>query len=318
MDTNPANEAKADFQSIYEQATPHAYYSHLGQLDYSICDETSPFCVAAAEMLRERHGGVRMLDIGSSYGINAATIRHGLSFAELNRLLELNVSRDGDVAPREALEALAATGVQCAMQCGGLDTSTPAIRFATRAGILDHGIVANLEADGARLQPDDAAWVSKVDLLLSTGAIGYVTDRTLRVLLDAIGDRCSELFVMLTVLRMFDTGPIAKALAEHGLETATIPGVLIPQRRFEDDTEQQGVVALLEQHGLDATLERDGRHFARLVVAASPERLPELVAAMQAVAARRPTLATPPADAATAMPATKPRPADEATKATEG
>lgn len=285
-----ANDAKADFKRIYTQPTPHDYYQHLGRLDYSICDEIRPFCHAAAALLRRGRRRVRMLDIGCSYGINAATVRFGLSFSELNRLFELNVPRDPARAAAVTKQALENHGTHLEVECGGLDASGLAIRFATESGILEHGIHANLEEAGAELNAEDHAWTRDVNLLVCTGAIGYVTRRTLDKLLDAIGDRAPETIVLMTVLRVFDTSPIERSLDEHGLACEILPDVLMPQRRFADRREQQGIIDVLEQARLDAKLERSGRHFARLLVATGGDKLPVLADAMRSLAASRPTL----------------------------
>lgn len=294
MDTNQANAAKASFSSIYEQPTPHAYYRHLGELDYSICDETRPFVVAATARLRRQRDRVRLLDIGCSYGINATTVRRDLTFAELNRLFELNVVEQPERAADQARAALAQAGEKCSIEAGGLDVSAPAVDFALRAGVLQHGIVGDLERDGAALGAEDRAWLAGVDLLLCTGAIGYVTEQTFRVVLDAMGDAAGEAIALLTVLRVFDTGPIVEELARHGLSAAPVPGVLLPQRRFQDEQEQREIVAVLSARGLDPTPELGGRHFAQLWVAAPPALLPQLIDQMRAVAATRPTLVPAP------------------------
>lgn len=294
MNTDDGNEAKADFDRIYTRPTPHDYFHHLGRLDYSICDEVSPFCTAAASILRRRSGNVRMFDVGCSYGINAATVRHGLSFAELNRLFALNVSRDEARAAADANEALGRIEKPLEISCGGLDASRPAIDFALKSGILDYGVTTDLEAQPDALSTADREWLTDCNLLLCTGAIGYVTDRTLGALLDAMGDGVRESIVLLTVLRVFDTGPIERALARRGLATEVIPDLLLPQRRFEDEKEQRGIVEVLEQHDLDTSLERGGRHFARLMIATGAEHMPQLHRAMRDVAATRPTLAQDP------------------------
>jgi carnitine O-acetyltransferase len=293
MKTNRANDAKADFDSIYTQPTPHAYFRQLSQLDYSICDEIRPFCLAALRSVSQDRPIPRMLDIGCSYGINAAIVRHGLSFAELNRLLEINLPDREPEAAAEALRlALTFAGPGTKLQCDGLDASGPAVRFAQSAGILDHGITADLEAEGSSLPPQHRARVRDTDLLLSTGAFGYVTERTLRKLLECLPED-SATRMMFTVLRVFDANPILRTLREFGFESVFVDDTLLPQRRFRSEREQREIVDLLEQQGLDATRERRGRHFARLLIAARPADLNDYLGIMQSIAARRPTLAVP-------------------------
>ncbi len=290
MNTDPANDAKASFDDIYTQPTPHGYFGELVKLDYSICDEARPFVVAAAGLLRRWDARVRMLDIGCSYGINSAAVRHGLSFAELARYFAIHGPREPEAAVEATRAGLAAARLAVDMECIGLDVSTPAVRFAQRVGLLDRGIVADLEGDGAALAPDDAEWVRPVNLLLATGAIGYVTERTIDVLLRQLGDGARDAVFLFTVLRVFDPAPIASCLQRFGLVTREVDDVLLPQRRFFDQEEQRGIVDVLESAGLDASQERAGRHYARLFVAANPERLAELLPAFREIAASRITL----------------------------
>jgi len=290
MDIHTANEAKASFDHIYTQPTPHDYCSHLSRLDYSICDETRPFCAATATLLDAWEGRVRMLDVGCSYGINAAAVKHGILFAELARFFEANVPLDLDAAVARVGHALSTSEPAIDMECGGLDVSAPAICFARRAGLLEHGIVADLESGKDELSAADRDWVSGVNLILATGAIGYVTERTLEALLAAIGDRAPHAVVLLTVLRVFDPTPIADRLSHHGLETVTVPRVLLPQRRFHDSAEQRDIVRVIEEKGLDPAPERSGRHFAKLLVAARPDRTASLQSAFAEVASGRLTL----------------------------
>lgn len=291
MKTRSANEAKASFSRIYSEATPHGYLDHLGRLDYSICDELRPFCALAAADLRARGRAVRMLDIGCSYGINGAILRHGLKFAELNRLFALNVSREPSLAAVEARAALDLAGVQCELSYGGLDTSQPAVRFALDAGILQHGIIADLEANPGALTDSDRAWLGHANLLVSTGAIGYVTDRSLDVLLGAMADQASRAIVLFTVLRAFETRPIEQVLARHGMQARVVPDLLLPQRKFSNATEQRDIIDVLAANDLGTDLEQGGRHFARLLVATDAEHLPDLLREMARIARGRPTLA---------------------------
>ena len=298
MNTASANEAKASFDHIYTQATPHDYLQHLGRLDYSICDEFRPFCDAAARYLQARDGRVRMLDIGCSYGINAAVAKFGTPFTELARCFDANVPRASEHAEGVARRLFARLEPEVELECGGLDVSTPAIRFARRVGLLDHGIDQDLEADDAELAPADRSWLEGVNLLASTGAIGYVTDRTFRRVLDAMGAGGGQAVCLSTVLRMFDPEPVARALRAHGLQSALIGDTLLPQRRFHDRQEQADVVSLLRERKLDTGPEEGGRLYARLLVAARAEELPHVVRRLEQVSAHRPTLYRPPGAAA--------------------
>ncbi|MGK0304127.1 MAG: hypothetical protein ACI89X_005035 [Planctomycetota bacterium] len=290
MKTATANEAKACFDSIYNRHTPHDYCSYLGDLDYSICDEIRPFADAAASLLQEWESRVRMVDIGCSYGINAAALKHDILFAELARFFEANVPKDPEAAHKKVKAALAKNDAAIEMECVGLDISAPAVGFACNAGLLDHGVVADLERGPETLSATDREWIRGANLLLATGAIGYVTDRTVNALLRTMAGAAPNAVVLLTVLRVFDSESIIKAVSQHGLKMASIESVLLPQRRFHTADEQSKIVRVLDELGLDSTPERSGRHYAKLLVAARPDRLPILEARMGEIAASRMTL----------------------------
>ena len=58
----------------------------------------------------------------------------------------------------------------------GLDQADPAITYAEKSGLLDKAISANLETEQLpALAKKDLA---SVDLVTSTGADGYVTDKS--------------------------------------------------------------------------------------------------------------------------------------------
>ena len=51
---------------------------------------------------------------------------------------------------------------------------------------------------------------------------------------------------------------------------------------------------MLDERGLDSTPEASGRHYAKLLVAARPDRLPHLKAKLASIAANRLTLKADP------------------------
>ena len=274
MQTNSANDAKASFDSAYTQDTPHDYFKNLGELDYSICDETRPFCEAAAGLLQgwERH--VRMLDIGCSYGVNAAIVKHGVLFGELARFFEASVPMDA----KAGAETRSSRTVQ---------ESTDHRHGVRRAGRLSKGHRVrstsqparprdrwqNLEQGADTLSPEDRTWIRGVNLIVSTGAIGYITHRTLRAVLDTMGAQASNAIALMTVLRVFDTDTVVETLRAYGLKTAFVSDALLPQRRFHADGERERIVELLRDRGLDPSPEETGRYYARVLVAARSDKL---------------------------------------------
>jgi carnitine O-acetyltransferase len=162
----------------------------------------------------------------------------------------------------------------CDVRVVGLDSSVPAIQFAVDAGLLDGGIARDLESPGPALTAEEQSWFRSCNLLISTGAVGYVTDRTLGVVLDHLGKDYPGRFgpfAVLTILRMFEPTPIADAFGAHGFTFGSVPEVRLPQRRFIDDTERQQVLAVLHDRGLEtAGWEDQGKQFSDLFIAAPP------------------------------------------------
>ena len=83
-DYQDSNEAKASMDHIYDQRDPRAYFRELKTHGYSIPDQAKPVFTCLIDRLRERRSGlVRVLDLGCSYGVNAALLKHDLSMEKL-------------------------------------------------------------------------------------------------------------------------------------------------------------------------------------------------------------------------------------------
>lgn len=282
-DYDDINEAKATFDDVYTSPTPHAYLSEMAKNGYEIGERARPYCAAAADLLREHNGDawpVQMLDVGCSYGIGSAFVKYGCSFDEI-------VAFFSSRAPREYYAACEATRMwlhiappACDVRAVGLDSSQPAIRFAVEAGLLDGGIARDFEQPDAVATEKERAWFRSCNLLISTGAIGYITDRTLDVVLEDFGKDYPGDFgplAVVTILRMFDTAPIEAVFEKHGFSFGSVPGVRLPQRRFVDRDERRKMLSLLRDRGLDTTEWEDhGKLYADLFIAAASEHFPLL------------------------------------------
>src|SRR5690606_40377302 len=64
----------------------------------------------------------------------------------------------------------------------GLDISEPAVSYALEVGLIDAGVTADLEK--TTLTSRDAAIIRQANVVLSTGCIGYVTEKTYRQILE--------------------------------------------------------------------------------------------------------------------------------------
>jgi hypothetical protein len=284
------NQRKACFDDVYAAATPHAYVATMAKTGYEIGEQARPYVIAAAELLK-RHTTdawpVRMLDIGCSYGMGAAFVKYGCSFDEMAAFFSTHPPQDYHAACEEARTWLSARPTPYDIGCVGLDSSEPAIRFAMRAGLLDGGIARDFENPEIIPNTEERAWLSSANLLISTGAIGYVTDRTMaHVVRHAGKDHPGEIgpFALLTILRMFDATPINRIFEKYGFRFQKVQGIMLPQRRFTNNREKEGVLKILHKNGIDTSEWEDrGKQFAELFIAAKPDHFSELLEKMDEV-----------------------------------
>lgn len=282
-DFQAINESKANFDRIYEDADPRAYYRVLGGLDYVIPDLASPLFKQLLEARAQRQDRpVTVLDLGCSYGINGALLRFPLKFDTLRRrymLPEIQALSSGatkafDIAYFRSWPA------RPNLRIIGLDASANAVHYAADVGILDTPIAEDFEHDTPSERARKA--LANVDIVISTGCVGYVTERTFKAILEC--NRNAELpWVASFVLRMFPYDAIRGTLAKFGLATEKLAGATFVQRRFRDADEYEQSLAKLEALGIDpAGREEEGLFHAELFVS-RPENLvrtaplPELV-----------------------------------------
>lgn len=254
---------KLDLTNIYDQPTPLDYFSTLSQLDYCVADEARPAfqrLIEARRDLRDQ-SEVTVLDVGCSYGINAALLKYGRSLEELN-----SHYLDHDGTAREELVSLDGeffdTPADDQVRMIGIDNAARAVRYAVDAGILDAGVALNLEA--ADPGPEAVSVLENADLVISTGCYGYVTERTFERILENC--QVSRPWLANMVLRMFDYSDASRMLERHGYVTERVPG-LVRQRRFASPEEQLRVLGNLDVAGVDpAGLEARGWYYAELFV----------------------------------------------------
>jgi len=262
---------------VYTMPDPRGYYRTLGELDYEIPDRAQPvlrgLLAARRQVEPDRHSPQRVFDVCCSYGINAALLRYKVTFADVQHhyagldglsvpeLHDADESFYTDQARREPVRV------------AGLDIAQQAIAYGCSVGLLDTGFAEDLEDDEPSTGCSDE--LSRVDLITTTGGVGYITDRTFDRLLRPAADRAGEPpWVAALVLRMFPYDDIATTLAGHGLVTERLEGVTFPQRRFADADEQDAAVRAVRDRGLATSgLEDDGGYHADLFVSRSPSEV---------------------------------------------
>jgi hypothetical protein len=253
---------KASFDHIYTEPDPRAYFRTLRVLDYCIPQLAKPYFHTLIDEYRSALGVVvpQVVDIGSSYGINAALLRCDASMSEL-------YERYCDPMPGTIDEVLARDRDLVASRSGararflGLDVSEPALAYGVKAGFLDEAVLADLESNDPTAEA--RAQLTGTDLVISTGCLGYVGVPTISRVVAATG---RTPWMAHFVLRMFPFDPIADALAEFGYRTVRVER-LFRQRRFVSTEEQEQVLDALAGVGVDPSGgETDGWFYAQLYV----------------------------------------------------
>jgi SAM-dependent methyltransferase len=245
------NEAKANMDHIYDQPDPRPYFRELRKLGYAIPGHAKPiFQKLISQLRRQPEDTVHVLDLGCSYGVNAALLKHDLSMSDLyehwgNKALvgatsEEVVARDrcyfGDLDEPGDIEVI------------GLDLSEPAVTFAEEAGLLDEGLAFNLETEP--LPGSVKEDLASVDLVMSTGCVGYVTEKTFDQLLPAVTQGQAP-WICNFVLRLFPFDAIEETLNDWGYVTEKLEGQTFVQRQFASADEQEQMLEQLSDRGID-------------------------------------------------------------------
>ncbi|MEJ2432633.1 MAG: class I SAM-dependent methyltransferase [Pseudolabrys sp.] len=268
------NQAKMDFSDLYSSKDPRNYFKYLGQLDYIIPHLAQTIF---AQLIRARQElqsePVTVLDLGCSYAINGALMKYAIDYEAL---------RQRYTAP--ALQTLSSDELldldrhyyrawprHEGVRVIGLDISENAIRYGEKCGLLDRGLAIDLESRD--LAPDEAADLADVDIIVSTGCVGYVTSKTFERVMNAI-KRGRAPWVASFVLRMFPFDEIEKTLNSYGLVTELYEGATFVQRRFANREEMEATIRKVEARGLDSEgRETEGLYHANLFISRPSEEI---------------------------------------------
>lgn len=242
--------AKTNFDSIYAEPDPRAYYETLGEFGYEIPAHSATLFGQVAGLVGNGRPA-KVIDLCCSYGVNSAMLKYEVDFDEVMAHYTAPVSQ---ALSREELitrdrEWLAGRAYEDAPIIVGVDASAPAIDYACEAGLLDGGLAEDLEV----AEPSDTltAELADADLISVSGGIGYITDRTI----DRVLEHAERPWMAALCLRWVDFGPIVEAASRYGLLTERLDDVTFRQRRFADDAERGHALAELHALGIDP----DGR-----------------------------------------------------------
>jgi hypothetical protein len=266
-DFSGLNSAKANFDAIYSQPDPREYFRVLGGLDYVIPDLAKIPFRALTAALRQRHGRkLKIADIGCSYGINAALLRYPLDLARLSHRYAAEEIQHLDSTALAGLDRHYFRSWPPLNRDSfiGVDTSQPAIGYALKTGLLADAVTSNLEEEPPTAAETEA--LRGLNLVMSTGCVGYVTEKTITRILEAQGGGETPWIANL-VLRMFSYDRIAAALADFGLVTEKLEGVTFVQRRFHSAQEYAHTLGSLKARGIEPQgKESEGLFHAELYV----------------------------------------------------
>lgn len=253
---------KASFDDIYSRPDPRDYYARMSELDYGIPELAKPHLHRQIAEYRAATGAApSVLDIGCSYGVNAALLRLDTTLAELAGSYADPDAGTDEFITRDRARLTAADALP-GVRFIGMDASAPALDYACAAGLLDAVVHADLEATDPT--DEQRAVLASADLVISTGCIGYVTEKTIVRIATAHPER--RPWMAHFVLRMYGFGPIEAELAALGYRTERMPGEFA-QRRFASAAEREQVLGTLASNGIDTTgLEDEGRLYANLYV----------------------------------------------------
>ncbi len=240
------NDLKTNFDSLYVADTPVPYMMGMRAVGYEIPQNAlGVLGVLLRHLQGTRQRTLTVLDIGCSYGVIAALLKYRTSLRDLyrhyGRVQDLSDRRERLLA--HDIEYYSSLEPNFDVHIVGLDSSARAVEYGQQTGLLDEGIVADLEDDEHLPQA-----IHEVDLVVSTGAIGYVGARSLDRVLAAIPQTANPLLALF-VLRAIDYSPFALVLKRHGFETRVSESSFV-QRRICSDDEQRGTMDHVARRGL--------------------------------------------------------------------
>lgn len=254
-----ANKVKENMAHIYDRADPRAYFQELKSVDYKIPGEAKPIFQDLIACLRaDRKDTIRVLDLGCSYGINAALLKYDLSIEDLYAHWgeQRITSKTPDEVITEDKRFFSDVGEVEGLEIIGLDVADKAVEFAEETGLLDEGLTLNLEKNPLPLAARQE--LASTDLVTSTGCVGYVSETSFDRLLPAVTQKRPAWFANF-VLRMFPFEAIEATLEDRGYVTEKLEGQTFIQREFSSAAERDQVLQTLRERGLDPEgLESEG------------------------------------------------------------
>ena len=259
-------DVREEYEQIYEQPDPRAYFRILHGLDYRMPELASPVFRNVVDALTDARGKrVKVLDVGCGYGINAALLRFPL---DMNRLAHRCRDLDtGEIGSARVMELdrnyFASWPLRVDIDYIGFDVAPLPVTYAKAVGIIDDGFSRDLETED--LAPEESALLGQVDLIVSTGCAGYVTIKTFDRLFSAMPEVRPWLAIF--VLRTEPFEEFRTYFEGCGLRVEKLEGITFIQRRFHSSSEWTQALMTLEADEIASEgKEADGLMHAELFV----------------------------------------------------
>lgn len=256
---------KKDFSDIYTKKYPAPYLEEMNHVEYRIPDQTKPLYKHLTERLGNHlKRSINILDLGSSYGINSALLNYELIMSELNDFFIQQNPRPSIKEVQDFFDEL--PGKNPNLKFYLVDTSSPALEFAEKAGLCEGSFCVNMEKEP--LPSEFKLTLSNIDLIISTGCIGYIGWKSFEKMFESIDDQNSSTIFAFTVLRMFHMDEIEKVFKKNNFELIKTKIGPLKQRQFYNEEEMKKTVDLLGRRNVDTHgLEDTGYYFADFYVA---------------------------------------------------
>ena len=237
---------KTNFNDLYDRPAPIDYYLTLSPFSYVLADGAADVCRAVYRVLMSRRGlsAASVLDLGCSYGVNAAIQKFGASSSLLqSRYASLRAQGldERDVAAADRT-FYAGRPADERLTFRGFDPAGAAVDYSVKAGLQAYASSTDLEAQEPTRE--DAGAIATADAVICTGTIGYIGSPTFeRVLEHAV----KRPWFVLFVVSLFSGEDVEATLAGHGYVTESFDDLLIPQRMFASEAEAGNVRATVEE-----------------------------------------------------------------------
>lgn len=262
-------DGKASFDDIYDQPTPTAYFTVLRPLDYMAPGRAQPLVRRCVEALRRRRGldTVNVLDLCSGYGLNPALLKHRLTMRDLYQRFASRLARIGgtDRIAGDALWFRRHRRQDASVHVIAQDVARNALDYSESTGLADAVMPVDLESEEPA--PQHAALMRDVHLIVVTGGLSYIGEKTFKRVLAATRRRPWALYFP---LRHTDTGDIDEHFegAGYAVESGRH---MIDHRRYRSEEERRAIHARIHADAEPGDPPPSRKYLEAVVKLARPE-----------------------------------------------